>query len=607
MLENLSAWLRAADQKLAIAAAATLLPLGNYLLLSGLDDLAIDLCWFWRRLLRPAAALPPPPPDRLIAVYIPLWHEAGVIGAMLDHNLASIDYQNFEVFVGAYQNDPATRQAVCQVAERHRRVHLAEVPHDGPTSKADCLNWIRQRMLLHEEETGCHFDLIVTHDAEDLIHPRSFSRISHYSAAYDMIQVPVLALPTPFRELTHGVYCDDFAESQGKDLETRTTVGGFLPGCGVGTAFRREALDRLAGANQNCIFNPSSLTEDYDNGLSMHRLGFRQVMLPLEWDAGQPIATREYFPRNLGLAVRQRSRWVTGNALQAWERFGWGHELPRPWIQRWFFWRDRKGIWGNPLSLLCNIILLYGMGSWVAAEVGHHPWPLRRVVGQTALTEWLLMANAALLTARLCVRMVAVSGLYGFPFALGVPLRMLWGNWINTRATVVSIRVWLRHRWYNEPLRWLKTEHCYPSREALMRHKRRLGELLVAMGDCSPAALADALATQTPGQPLGQHMVSLGLLTEDRLYQVLSIQQCLPLAEIEPARITARIARSLPHTVMSEWRVLPFRIQDGALDVASTRIPDDEMQISLQRFTRLQIRFHLVTPTRLESLQRKLL
>lgn len=607
MLENLIAWLGSVDLSLARFAAATLLPLGLYLLVSGLDDLAIDACSLWRKLFRSPSPPPSGLPDPSIAVYIPLWQEAEVIGPMLDHNLAAIDYRDYEVFVGVYRNDTATRAAVLALTRRHPRIHLAEVPHDGPTSKADCLNWIRQRMLLHEEQRGCRFDLVVMHDAEDLIHPQSFRRIGQYAAAYDMIQVPVLALPTAPLEWTHGVYCDDFAESQGKDLETRVRLGGFLPGCGVGTAFRREALDKLAEASQNCIFNPASLTEDYDNGLRMFRLGCRQAMLPLEPAGGSLMATREFFPRNAAQAIRQRCRWVTGNALQSWERFGWGRDLPKPWVQRWFLWRDRKGVWGNPLSLLCNLLLAYGVASWCANTATHREWPLRTLVHSTPGMLGLLTMNASLLAARLAVRTTAVARIYGIVFALGVPVRMLWGNWINTAATLSALRLWTRHCWKHEPLRWLKTEHCYPSREALMPHKRRLGELLVSMGDCTQEEINRALVSRPAGVLLGNYLVELGLLTEERLYQVLGIQQCLPMADIESSDLKARVARSLPHKIMQDWGVLPFRIQDGALDVASPRIPSDEMQLSLQRYTRLNIRFHLVTPTALESLHREFL
>jgi len=49
-----------------------------------------------------------------------------------------------------------------------------------------------------------------------LIHPDSLRWINYFAEKYDMIQVPVLALPMPFRGLTHGVYCDEFAEFQTK-------------------------------------------------------------------------------------------------------------------------------------------------------------------------------------------------------------------------------------------------------------------------------------------------------------------------------------------------------------------------------------------------------
>ena len=52
-----------------------------------------------------------------------------------------------------------------------------------------------------------------------------------------MVQVPVLALRTPWHELTHGLYCDDFAEFQSKDIPVRQMLGGFLPSNGVGTGF----------------------------------------------------------------------------------------------------------------------------------------------------------------------------------------------------------------------------------------------------------------------------------------------------------------------------------------------------------------------------------
>ena len=91
-----------------------------------------------------------------------------------------------------------------------------------------------------------------------------------------MVQVPVLALPTPLSHWTHGLYCDEFAEYQSRDMPVREAMGAFLPSCGVGTGYRREALERLAAHSHNRIFEPSCLTEDYENGLRLHQLGARQ-------------------------------------------------------------------------------------------------------------------------------------------------------------------------------------------------------------------------------------------------------------------------------------------------------------------------------------------
>src|SRR5580704_3243376 len=88
-------WLAGIDR----CVVALLAPLAAAILLSGLDDLVVDLAWGWAWLklrLRPQASLFPPGPRQLeaaprmrIAILVPLWQEHGVIARMLDHNLAS--------------------------------------------------------------------------------------------------------------------------------------------------------------------------------------------------------------------------------------------------------------------------------------------------------------------------------------------------------------------------------------------------------------------------------------------------------------------------------------------------------------------------------------
>jgi adsorption protein B len=580
---------------------ALLVPLATAILLSGLDDLWIDVAWLWawlKSLFRPAASLFPPgprqlesAPRRLIAIFVPLWHEDGVIARMLEHNLASIRYAELHIFAGCYPNDAATQEAVRTVTRRFPNVHLAVCPHDGPTSKADCLNWVYQHMLLHEEEAGIRFEVVVTHDAEDLVHPEELRWINYYAARYDFVQTPVLPLPTSPFELTHGVYIDEFAEYHTRDMTVRAALGGFVPSCGVGTGYRRKALERLAEVSSNHVFEPEALTEDYDNGLRLKRLGCTQAFVPIApHGASDFVATREFFPRNFRAALRQRTRWVMGISLQSWQKFGWrGSPAEVYWL-----WRDRKELLANPLSMLANFVFLYGLATNI--------WS-RAPIEAMRLAE----VTFALLALRTAVRMACVARIYGPLLALGVPIRAVYANILNSAATVEAIRRFGWARLHGRPLKWLKTEHAYPTRSVLLSHKRPLGEILVARGNVSSAVLDLALKSCPPGTRLGEHLVSLGRLAMRDLYEALGFQQGLPVADIKASEVRPQTARSLPEHVMRRWKLLPFRAADGALFVGSPEPPTAELTTLLTQFTKLDLRFHLLPPAEFESLSAALL
>jgi adsorption protein B len=454
-------------------------------------------------------------------------------------------------------------------------------------------------MLLFEEQQGLQFDIVVTHDAEDLIHPDAFEHINAYADRFEMIQIPVLPLPTPFRNFVHGIYCDEFAEWQIKDMQARQIMGSFVPSNGVGTGFTRQALERLATAEHNLIFEPACLTEDYENGLRLHKLGCAQVFVPLSRMSGGMIATREFFPRTARSAIRQRTRWIMGIGLQSWERHGWRGSF----AEVYWFWRDRKGLIGNPLSLFTNFLFGYGLLTWLGTRLSGLPWGL----GRHALHSNLLLITLLIQIVQSSVRMTCTGRLYGALFALGVPLRAICANWINTVATLRAISGYLRARIRHEPLVWLKTEHAYPSRNALVEHKRKLGEILVGSAYVDEDDFRKALATQPAGMRIGEYLVKLGNISQDDLYEALSLQQSLPAGRLEPFEISAAVARALPRHVIRDWRVLPFRIAAGSMFLASPEIPTDELSRTVGGFTRLALRFHLVTPSNFEELADSLL
>jgi len=569
------------------------------LLVSGLDDLVPVLICAWKRIGNKGAgenACSTVTDERRIAIFIPCWKESDVIEKMVRHNLSAIRYRNFDVFVGAYPNDQATVAATRKLAGVFRNVHVAECPHPGPTSKADCLNWIYQRMLLHEDHNAVRFDTVVLHDAEDLIHPDSLATINRERSRYAMVQIPVLPLETRIHEVTHGVYCDEFAEFQTIDMPARQLSGSFIPSNGVGTGFAREILEDLASERHNVVFDARSLTEDYEIGVCIHRAGYPQTFVPLCRGERGLVVTREYFPRTASSAIRQRTRWVTGIVLQCWERNGWNG----PCWTRYWFWRDRKGLLANPLSFLVNILFGIGMVDLLASTAAHRRWLFAI---ENPWVAALCSLTLLLQCIRLAIRMHCVGKLYGWAFAAGVPLRCFHGNFVNGCASVAAIWVYARARLARKPLVWLKTEHAYPSREALLLQRRELDDVLVSCGYITHEQLLQAKANMPPGVDLAEYLLAQGTLSDEELCSALSLQSGVPSARVDHRRVKPRVARSLPAHLEKRFGVVPFNVESGRLMVASPRVPSAAELDEMKSYTRLQIEPQLVTRQNYEELR----
>ena len=571
--------------------AMILIPLTTWVVLTGIDDLFIAFvagiaalrARFGHR--RPTDADLETVPERRMAIFVCLWREHRVIREMIEHNVRNIRYRNYDFFIGVYPNDTPTVAAVTEVCRRFPNVHISVTPHPGGTSKADNLNWIFQRMLLHEKQFRVHFDMIVIHDAEDVIHPDDLRWMNYYAQWYDQVQIPVLALPTPVRQFTHGVYCDEFAEFQFKDMPARELLGGFLPSSGVGTGFSRRALEAVAAANRNQIFDATSLTEDYEIGYRIRRLGFRQKFIRIMRKEGGFVATREYFAQGFSRAVTQRSRWVTGIALQSWEKHGLRDSLP----QLYWLWRDRKGFVSNLLTPLTMGVFIYGLIEWALS-------PAHAVVWRYVWWAMLLM------TPQTAIRICCTGIVYGWKMAATVPFRALWANVINWGATVKAAWGYASARVHNVPLRWLKTEHAYPTAAALNTTRPSLGEVLVGCGSVTREDWELALNTQPPNLRIGEYLMKLGKLTEDQLYDALGLQHDLPTGKPQPDLISSDITRALPADLARRLKVLPFRVVAGQLYVASPEIPNDHVTAELRTFWPLEVRFHLVTPSAFKEL-----
>ncbi len=534
--------------------------------------------------------------ERRIAIFVPCWHESAVIGNMVRHNLSAIRYRNFDFFLGVYPNDEDTVRVAEQLASEFTNVHVARCPNPGPTSKADCLNGVYAGMELLEDECGARFDTVVLHDAEDLIHPQALALIDRERANYEMVQIPVLPLKTGFGDVTHGVYCDEFAEYQTIDMRARQMSRSFVPSNGVGTGFAREVLERLAGERNYRVFDPDSLTEDYEIGVHIHAMGYRQCFAPLARGAQDFVATREFFPRSVRTAIRQRTRWITGIALQCWERQGWQGS----WRTRYWFWRDRKGLITNPLSVLANALFIAGILDYPLSALLHRPW-LFEIKNPTV--EALCASTLALQCIRLTVRAVCVGRIFGTAAALGVPLRSFHANLINCSAAVRAVRDYVSARRQKSTLAWQKTEHAYPNRETLHGQRRELVDILAGCGYVSEEHLAEAQAELAGGSALDLLLLARGLISEEKLCQALSLQSGLAPARINPGELNTQVVRGLPTRFEKRYGLLPFGVKSGKLLVASAAVPPPDASAALKKLTDLPVEIQLVTQSTYQKLR----
>lgn len=128
-------------------------------LISGISDATVDLIWtgrgLWRRCFvyrvhqrADAYSLSSPKLFGRIVFFVPAWDEGAVLGAMLRHMVSTLGEGHWLVYVGVYPNDAATLAAATSISDPRIRIVIGQRP--GPTTKADCLNNLWQRMLADE-------------------------------------------------------------------------------------------------------------------------------------------------------------------------------------------------------------------------------------------------------------------------------------------------------------------------------------------------------------------------------------------------------------------------------------------------------------------------
>jgi len=566
-------------------------------LVSGIDDLFIDVCFWSKELVRilirrePAQSVSAQDlrakDERFFAIMVPAWQEADVIAHMIENTLQTLEYDKYVVFLGTYQNDAkTTAQAERMVAFDPEHVRRAAVLRDGPTCKADCLNWILRSITQYESERGMHFAGVLMHDCEDVIHPLELKYFNAHIDDADLIQLPVMSLELKWPAWVAGAYMDDFSEVHQKDIIVREQLTGLVPGAGVALCYSRRAIRQMMDALDGQPFNTSSLTEDYDFSFRLGKLGMKQTFAryPLQRTPGtgmglwwrRPatasglLATCEYFPSEFVAAYRQRARWVLGISFLGWKQLGWRGDF---WT-RYMLFRDRKGIFTAPFSVLAYFVLANTLA--VVSLDGSPPLDhaTDRLVVFSSWLQPVLFINFGLLLNRLCQRIYFVTRLNGLQQGLMSAPRIVFTNVINFAAVFRAWHLYIKHLATGVPIAWDKTQHTFPSSAELAQNRRLLGDLLIERGLITPERLGVALDRhRASGVRLGQVLVEDGLLTPQVLADVVAQQAGFPRIPADAAPQLS-VAKSIAPDLIRQHHVVPFAMQaDDTLQVAVAATP----------------------------------
>lgn len=123
------------------------------------------------------------------------------------------------------------------------------------------------------------------------------------------------------------------------------------------------------------------------------------------------------------------------------------------------------------------------------------------------------------------------------------------------------------------------------------RQQKRLGELLLENGLLTPEQLDQALAEQQRQHlPLGQVLLAQGLVDEAALARVLSLHFKVPQIDFSRARVEKEALALIPESYARENTILPIRLRNDELEVATVDPGDLALLAELKVLTRKRIK-----------------
>jgi adsorption protein B len=365
-----------------------------------------------------------------------------------------------------------------------------------------------------------------------------------------------------------------------------------VPSAGVGTCFSHRALRVLAGETQNQPFNTDSLTEDYDVGARLAKVGMNAIFVrfpvqfrvlrkswfrkPYESTLKMPLCVREFFPDTFRTAFRQKARWTLGIGLQGWEQMGWNGSL----ANRYLLFRDRKGVVTAFVSIIAYVILVQLLGLLILRQSGLWDVSFPTPFETNGFIKYLLLANGIALAWRIAHRCYFTTVLYGWQHGLLSIPRMVVGNFVNFMAASRAWRMFIVGKVMNRKLVWDKTMHDFPSTDLVAFAPRKLGSVLLSWQAINETDLQSALDEQkTRHMPLGRILLSNGWLDDETLAEAIAFQNDLPRV-FDVANKAQASTPTLDDEFALRWRVVPVGLNaDGRAQLAvASPLPAEGLQ-----------------------------
>jgi cellulose synthase/poly-beta-1,6-N-acetylglucosamine synthase-like glycosyltransferase len=220
-------------------------------------------------------------------VVVPAHDEATVIAGILT-DLTQADYpvDQMEIWV----IDDRSSDHTTEVATGHgANVARRQV---GPAGKGPALAWYLEQHPLEPDET------LVVFDADNRIGPEVLARISdELDAGHDAVQCYLDVANPDGSVISEASALSYWAGNRMVQL-ARSNLGWSADLGGTGMALTADLLAQVGGFGE-------SLTEDQELGVRIVLAGHR-----VEWL--HDVRIRDEKPTSIGVAVRQRARWMSG-------------------------------------------------------------------------------------------------------------------------------------------------------------------------------------------------------------------------------------------------------------------------------------------------------